>query len=834
MEELSPQAGRVCRSAGGLVSGEGVHRVRGVTYGTFGRRADGVLYPEATQVAEDFERMAARGLNTVRVYSVPPQDVIDLAGQQGLRLIVGLDYDDWRMVEGSDRRATGRVLAAGLEAVERAMETCAGRPEVLAVSVGNEVPVDLVRLHGAQRVERTLERLMAEVRSADREMLTTYTNYPSTEFLDPGGQDIVTWNVFLEDRSAFARYLGHLLTLAGERPLVLTEFGLSAGIHGERAQAGTLAWQLEELAASGASGGTAFSWTDEWFVANERVDDWDFGVTRADRSPKPAAEVLTAWPMGPTLPVVDLRETSSGDPIPRVSVVVCAYNESRNIEPCIESVLASTYPDVELIVCDDGSSDDTAERASAYPIRLLRLDRGGLSAARNVGMRAATGDIVAYLDADAEATPQWVEQLVRGFESPRVAAVGGPNHPYEVAGFVERAVAACPGNPREVLVGDTRAEHIAGCNMAFRREALLAANGFDVAYRTAGDDVDLCWRLLDAGYEIGFAPTAAIQHHRRGTMRGYLRQQRGYGRAERMLQGPHRERFNRLGQARWRGFVYGGLSLPRRLLSPVVYHGPLGVEPFQPTHRRRGEEALATLLALLPMLLAVGALTVACGLVTSTVALVAAGLALVGVPVATVGLTAFVETRPPSAVRGKIRYRSLVAVLHLLQPCVRAWGRLRTRPLPVREPQATVWTGNRLTFIDDVARAAKLRRWQVRYGGATDPFDLVASRGLTRARINLAVVWDWTPEWNARCRPRASTCVAAAVALVVLALVLGPVPVVPGVVAVSVVVAADLVLSRRRLRSVVAEIAERSALLQVRPGAAAQVLPAGSASPVAS
>src|SRR5207237_1402204 len=84
--------------------------------------------------------------------------------------------------------------------------------------------------------------------------------------------------------------------------------------------------------------------------------------------------------------------------------------------------------------------------------------------------------------------------------------------------LVPAAVAVSPGGPTHVLISDEVAEHIAGCNMAFRRQALLDLGGFDPAYRAAGDDVDICWRFQDAGYTIGFSAAATVWPFRRAAV----------------------------------------------------------------------------------------------------------------------------------------------------------------------------------------------------------------------------------------------------------------------------------------------------------------------------
>lgn len=717
--------------------------VKGVTYGSFLRRADGQLFPDDEIIDHDFAAMAAAGMNTVRVYTAPPPSMLDLAGQHGLRLIVGLDYHDLRMETGVSAQARRRVLSAGRRAVDDALDRLAGRPEVLAVSVGNEFPSDLVRLHGAANVERLLGDLVDRLHDGDPELLVTYTNYPTTEYLDVPGLDLVTFNVFLESQQPFRRYLRHLQIISGARPMILTELGLAAELVGDDAQAASLAWQLDTIDELGLAGATIFSWTDDWAVGGQRVEGWGFGLTHVDRTPRPAFEVASAWARRK---IVDSRVEW-----PKVSVIVCAYNEESTIAECLESLTQSPYPDLEVIVCDDGSTDQTGSIAQQFAFKYLPLPHGGLSRARNAGLEVASGEIIAYLDADAACHPHWPFYLAQSFHSPSVVASGGPNLPFDNAGLVERAVSLSPGAPTEVLVSDDRAEHVAGCNMAFRANDLRAIGGFDPTYTSAGDDVDVGWKLLDRGGHISFSPAAQVRHHRRNSVRRYLRQQRGYGRAERLLLASHPHRFNRLGQARWMGFIYGNTSVLPRLLRPVVYHGTMGTGPYQPVVTRRADVLAMWATALMPLVPVAFA-------VALVAALIEPGLVVVPVAIAVMCASLFialaVSVPLPTREPHPWRLRTLVAALHFAQPVVRTWGRIRgpSRRVAKRDPE---WKGDRWTWLHDIIGEGHQRRLTISPGGAFDRWDLVCSVGpFVQARISTAVVWGWIPRHRVAYRLR--------------------------------------------------------------------------------
>src|SRR5207249_3055282 len=200
-----------------------------------------------------------------------------------------------------------------------------------------------------------------------------------------------------------------------------------------------------------------------------------------------------------------------------------------------------------VIIVDDGSTDATAAIAGScghHGFRLIRTVNCGLSSARNTGMEAATGEIVAYIDDDAYPDPHWLKFLATTFMSTDHAAVGGPNIPPSGDGAIADCVANAPGGPIHVLLSDREAEHIPGCNMAFRKAALQAIGGFDPQFRVAGDDVDVCWRIRKAGWKLGFSPAAVVWHHRRDSVRAFWKQQKGYGRAEALLAAKGPEKYN--------------------------------------------------------------------------------------------------------------------------------------------------------------------------------------------------------------------------------------------------------------------------------------------------
>lgn len=552
-----------------LLCGDEKFWVKGVTYGTFRPDAKGQEFHDQRKVEADLELMWKWGINALRTYTVPPIWMLDLAQEKGLKVMVGIPWEEHMAFLDDRKRARGIIRK-----VRETIRACGEHPAVLCYAVGNEIPASIVRWHGKRAIEGFLKVLYEEAKQEAPQALVTYVNYPSTEYLEVGFFDLICFNVYLEDRERLEAYLARLHNLCGHKPLIMAELGLDSRRNGLEAQARSLDWQVRSAFASGCAGVFVFSWTDEWFRGGYDIEDWDFGLTTRERKPKPAlVSVAKAFEEVP------FPETTEW---PKVSVVVCSYNGSKTIGETLDGIKNLDYPNLEILVVNDGSTDATPEIAAQRGAKVITVPNGGLSRARNIGWASANGDIVAYIDDDAYPDPHWLKYLVYDLLNNDWVGVGGPNIPPQEDGPIAECVSNSPGGPVHVLVSDKVAEHIPGCNMAFKRESLKAVGGFDPRFTVAGDDVDLCWRLQEKGWKIGYAPSAVVFHHRRNSLKAYLRQQRNYGRAEALLERKWPRKYNAFGHVSWKGKLYGpGLLRPLPLARWIVYHGTWGSAPFQ-------------------------------------------------------------------------------------------------------------------------------------------------------------------------------------------------------------------------------------------------------------
>jgi glycosyltransferase involved in cell wall biosynthesis len=209
----------------------------------------------------------------------------------------------------------------------------------------------------------------------------------------------------------------------------------------------------------------------------------------------------------------------------RVSIVINTYNRRQSLSETLSSLRQLRYRDYEVVVVDGPSTDGTDELLEQWQdtIKAARCPIANLAVSRNIGIAAATGEIIAFIDDDAIPDPQWMGNIVAGYDSDEVGAVGGfvyNNSGYEFQsryivsdrfggsvddiGFDPTLLYNIPGAPRYARP--------MGTNVTFRRSLLLELGGFDEEFAYYLDETDLCLRVVDNGYVIKYVDNAFVYH----------------------------------------------------------------------------------------------------------------------------------------------------------------------------------------------------------------------------------------------------------------------------------------------------------------------------------
>lgn len=216
---------------------------------------------------------------------------------------------------------------------------------------------------------------------------------------------------------------------------------------------------------------------------------------------------------------------------PLVSIVVPGYNESKVIGAAAGSILSNRYRNIELIMVDDGSSDDTADLMEAIAATderatAIRKANGGKGSALNTGFAASSGQIVMFVDSDGVFTDESITEALRAFSNPNVGAVCGDDRPSNVdrpltcfLAFISHVGTGLVRRAFDVL---TCLPVVSGNNGAFRRSVLEEVGGLRTD--TLGEDLELTWRIHRAGYGVAFAPRAIVYAETPSTLRGLWKQ----------------------------------------------------------------------------------------------------------------------------------------------------------------------------------------------------------------------------------------------------------------------------------------------------------------------
>jgi len=232
--------------------------------------------------------------------------------------------------------------------------------------------------------------------------------------------------------------------------------------------------------------------------------------------------------------------------LPQVSVIIPVKDRPDDLRNCLTSLAALDYPKqkLEIIVVDDGSSDHTPQVAIELDAVLVASGAvgGGPAVARNKGAAAAQGEILAFIDSDCTASPQWLRELLPAFSEAGVAAVGGYVDGMHDASPLDRyeAVMSSLNLGRRAMTGGSGEDtfYLPSCNLLLRRDVFVAAGGFRSELQV-GEDVDLTWRLRDGSWTIVYLPQGSVCHAHRSRIWPFMRRRFDYGTSEGLLQQLH-------------------------------------------------------------------------------------------------------------------------------------------------------------------------------------------------------------------------------------------------------------------------------------------------------
>lgn len=221
----------------------------------------------------------------------------------------------------------------------------------------------------------------------------------------------------------------------------------------------------------------------------------------------------------------------------KISVVVPVYNGGRTIRATIEHLLRQSLQADEIIVVDDGSTDETAAILGSFGnrIKVLSKTNGGPASARNAGVRASVGTLIAFTDSDCFPDENWLREMVKGFHSLTIGGVGGI-----VCGVADGLIGEYIDfhgwmNPHRASDGSVL--YLVTANACFRSEVLVRASLFDERFHNAGgEDTELSIRLRNFGCEFALVDSAIVRHRHRQNIRDYLKNIANHGEAQFILE----------------------------------------------------------------------------------------------------------------------------------------------------------------------------------------------------------------------------------------------------------------------------------------------------------
>ena len=241
-----------------------------------------------------------------------------------------------------------------------------------------------------------------------------------------------------------------------------------------------------------------------------------------------------------------------------ISIIIPAYNSENTIIPCLKSLTKQDYSGkYEIILVDDGSTDKTSSKAKTIKgVTVLKQKNAGPAKARNTGVRASKGDIIMFTDSDCIADRSFITEMAAPLRNKKIAGVQG-KYKTRQQGMIPEFIQAEIEERYEMLGKTKYIDFIGTYAAAYKRKEYLSVGGFDESFPTAsGEDVDLSFRIADAGHKMVFAPKAIIYHTHPDKIKKYIRMRYLRGYWGRLLYKKHPDRKGK-GSYRSEGFYLG-------------------------------------------------------------------------------------------------------------------------------------------------------------------------------------------------------------------------------------------------------------------------------------
>lgn len=205
-----------------------------------------------------------------------------------------------------------------------------------------------------------------------------------------------------------------------------------------------------------------------------------------------------------------------------ISVIIPVYNGRHSLPACLYALQCQTRPPDEIIVIDDGSTDDTAAVAAEFDVIVLSQANAGPAAARNYGARVATGELLLFTDADCVPAADWIERMVAPFADPLVVGAKGEYRSHQ-RGLVARFVQQEYQDRYDRMVRQAQIDFVDTYSAAYRRQIFLKMGGFDTTFPTASvEDQEFSFRLAEQGYCLVYVPGAIVYHQHDRTLAEYV------------------------------------------------------------------------------------------------------------------------------------------------------------------------------------------------------------------------------------------------------------------------------------------------------------------------